>query len=135
MAGLWDINCSSCGKKISIMNNPNYCPYCAQMIPNRKPTIHKPDTVYSNGKIKYFYDDVKIFVSDNAARMCIAGSQVYLEHEEGNEYDPNAIAVMSKYERKLGYLYKNKLQEMVHDFQKRGEDIIARVVFNDIEKK
>ena len=93
----------------------------------KKVEIRKPDYIFDCQKLKYFYDDVKIFAEKNLTVECKINESLILSHEEDNEYDENAVAVLNGDRVKLGYLYKGKLQQMVLDFMEREDDIIARI--------
>jgi len=99
-------------------------------IPQEEPKkieIRKPDYIFDCQKLKYFYDDVKISAEKNLTVECKINESLILSHEEDNEYDENAVAVLNGDRVKLGYLYKGKLQQMVLDFMEREDDIIARI--------
>ena len=93
----------------------------------KKIEIRKPDYIFDCQKLKYFYDDVKISAEKNLTVECKVNETLILSHEEDNEYDENAVAVLNGDRVKLGYLYKGKLQQMVLDFMEREDDIIARI--------
>lgn len=127
------MECPSCGKSF-LITNPNFCPYCAAKILNRHPIKPSIKLIQNDGILKYVYYDVKIFAGENAARMCTVNEFLFLKQEKDNEYDSNAIAVKNKNHKKIGYLYKGKLQDMANDYLNHDMDVEAYVFFNDIEK-
>ena len=54
------------------------------------------------------------------------GDSVLLVHEPSNSYDSKAVALYHNGNH-IGYLYKNKLQDMFHDFEARGDLVIASI--------
>lgn len=93
----------------------------------KKVEIRKPDYIFDCQKLKYFYDDVKISAEKNLTVECKVNETLILSHEEDNEYDENAVAVLNGDRVRLGYLFKGKLQQMVIDYIEREDDIIARI--------
>lgn len=75
----------------------------------------------------YSYNDVDIYVFDNTdpGKLRLRMS-VELRPEPENEHDPDAVAVYCSGD-KIGYLYRNKLQRMYHDFYKDGGYVTAEV--------
>ena len=84
-----------------------------------------------NGHVlKYKYHNIELAVTslqnidyNNLSIKMI----VELKHEPDNPYDSEAIVVMTKQGMKLGYLYKNNLQKMVHDFTKKNLPIFSYI--------
>ncbi len=90
--------------------------------------LHEPLNVINGQKLKYFYKDVKIYAEKNLSVECKINDELVLEHEPDNEYDENAVAVLTYQRVKLGYLFKGKLQQMVLDFMKNDDDdVIAKI--------
>lgn len=54
------------------------------------------------------------------------GDSVTFVPEPSNSYDTGAIKVISN-GKMLGYVYKGQIKDMIHDFTKRGEPILAFV--------
>lgn len=80
-------------------------------------------------EIAYKYDDVYVAYSANYS-IAEVGKIVSLVPEPNNEYDPNAVAVMLN-DVKLGYLPKNRLQKMYHDFINSGKVVRAKIAYNN----
>lgn len=90
--------------------------------------LHEPLDVINGQKLKYFYKDVKIYAEKNLTVECKINDELVLKHEPDNEYDENAVAVLTYQRVKLGYLFKGKLQQMVLDFMKNDDDdVIAKI--------
>ena len=90
--------------------------------------LHEPLDVINGQKLKYFYKDVKIYAEKNLSVKCKINDELVLKHEPDNEYDENAVAVLTSQRVKLGYLFKGKLQQMVLDFMKNDDDdVIAKI--------
>ena len=53
------------------------------------------------------------------------GDSVLLVPEPSNSYDSKAVALYHNGNH-IGYLYKNKLQDMFHDFEARGDLVIGK---------
>ena len=84
-----------------------------------------PDFI-SDMKKKYEYTNVGIYSSsDNPTYTSKINAYVSFKQEPENKYDNNAVAVIYK-EKKIGYLYKGKLQDMVNDYINRNFTIIAK---------
>ncbi|KUK56557.1 MAG: Single-stranded-DNA-specific exonuclease RecJ [Synergistales bacterium 53_16] len=58
-------------------------------------------------------------------RGCV-GEKLFLEHEENNPYDPNAISILNKEGQQIGYLKKD-YSEDVAKMLKKGLDVYAVV--------
>lgn len=93
----------------------------------RPPTIFPPKKIgdYSMNK-KYSYKDVELKVVPSGLKFdfSMIGSEALLISEPTNEYDENAIYV-SWNDNKLGYIPRNRLQDMVHDFRKKDKPIYS----------
>lgn len=127
------MECSFCKREIKIAR-PNFCPYCSKPISDRKKDFLPPQYIYLGCKRKYFYPDVNLYPVENASRLCMIGESVCIEHEPENEFDSKAIVVKTHRGKKLGYLYRGRLQDMVLDFFERENDcVIAKVSYTDIE--
>ena len=79
-------------------------------------------------ELKYSYDDVLIAGTKyyNIPKDINIGTSLDLIPEPENKYDSNAIAVFANGE-KIGHVPKNRLQDMIHDFIKRGDILTARI--------
>lgn len=87
------------------------------------------DTNLAGYEIAYKYDDVFVAYSSNYSAAEV-GKFVSLVPEPNNEYDPNAVAVMLN-DVKLGYLPKNNLQKMYHDFINSNKIVRAKIAYNN----
>lgn len=109
--------------KQSIVQNTN-----DKVIKDEDSTIYKkiyfPDFIDGQYLISYQYDQVGIAFPNNGSLKL--GDVVSLEPEPENQYDPQAIKIMKDSE-KLGYMYRGKLQKMVHDFIKKDLPVIVCV--------
>lgn len=86
-----------------------------------------PRPVAPKEKPAYSYDDVDIYVLDAFDRSKLhVGDLLELIPEPDNEYDPKAVAVIHN-GYQVGYMHRNKLQRMYHDFVKRDGFVIASV--------
>lgn len=79
----------------------------------------------------YLYDNVGVAIppaancSTDYSNMKI-GDSVLLVPEPDNEYDSRAVALYHD-TKHIGYLYKNKLQDMYHSFEARGGMVVASI--------
>lgn len=87
------------------------------------------DTDVDGYELTYKYDGVLVAYSSNYSDAKV-GKFVSLVPEPNNEYDTNAVAVMLN-DVKLGYLPKNKLQKMYHDYINSGKIVLAKIEYNN----
>lgn len=87
------------------------------------------DTDLYGYELAYKYDGVTVAYSSNYS-VAEVGKIVSLVPEPNNEHDPNAVAVMLN-NVKLGYLPKNRLQKMYHDFMNSGKVVLAKIEYNN----
>lgn len=82
----------------------------------------------SNGyELAYQYEDVPVAGAGHYDVSSInPGSLIKFKLEPENQYDVKAVSLHVG-DIKIGYLPRNKLQDMAHDFLSRGGDIAARV--------
>lgn len=88
-----------------------------------------PKYFYSEGVLwfaKYFYSDVNVvgtkFQEDKSCfEEANIEDTVYLVPEPDNQYDEKAILVTDRKKHTFGYIPKGKIQDMVHDWDKRDE--------------
>lgn len=82
-------------------------------------------------RIAYKYENVGIY----SPQECLDGldletialaTKTELRQEPENQYDAKAVAVYMG-ERKIGYLYKGKLQDMVNDYVVEGRPIFSAI--------
>ena len=124
-------SCPSCNRNLR-SSYPNYCPYCGNQLPQRAPIKPSLPKIIEHSLLRYSYYDVSIAAQENSARRCKISESASVCLEPENEYDPNAVAVYSVHTMKLGYLYKGKLQSMVHDYINKDYTILANIVENNI---
>ena len=75
----------------------------------------------------YVYTDVRLFRPDRGvAPMPPIGASIQFVKEPENKYDSNAVCAVYKGKR-VGYLYRGKLQSMVNDWLDRGDYYEATV--------
>lgn len=84
----------------------------------------------------YHYDDVGIYTPDRLGLdfSCIApGLPVCFVHEPSNEYDSDAIAACVDHDefRKIGYMNRGKLRDMLSDWMERLDPIHAHIASVD----
>lgn len=78
-------------------------------------------------QLVYAYDDVEIYVPDEcrkSADLVKRKTELELKLEPENPYDGGAVSVYAG-GKKIGYLYKNKLQSMAYDYIKRRDTVVA----------
>lgn len=79
--------------------------------------------------LAYKYDNVKLFIVEGEEpdfEKFEIGVFVRFVPEPNNPFDKRAIYAIAK-NTKLGYLYKGKIQDMVHDFCSQECPVIARI--------
>lgn len=75
----------------------------------------------------YAYDDVNIFASNTLNRSALLiGDKLVLQPEPTNEYDKKAVAIFHNGVQ-IGYMYRNTLQKMYHDFIRKGGTVTAEI--------
>lgn len=83
-----------------------------------------------DGDIAYRYKNVGVFVLHTDVfghPALVEGASVTFRQEPENTYDHNAVAVVIGRKR-IGYLYRGKLQDMANDWLERGDTVCGRVV-------
>lgn len=81
---------------------------------------------HTNWISKYTYDNVDIYRPDSSFSEIFPYDIVNIVPEPDNPHDNHAIAVKFN-DVTIGYLYRNKLQDMVWDFMGRGDCVYAQV--------
>lgn len=83
------------------------------------------------------YDDVNVCTNKNDnldySKLYLTGVVILVQEPE-NQYDSKAVAVI-QCGKKLGYIYRGCLQDMINDFMDRGEPIEAWLTKIDMENK
>lgn len=88
--------------------------------------------------VKYKYSDVQLYVPDDFnLDDCsdIDGLPVFFYREEDNEYDARALLVVTETGKRLGYIHKGKMQDMIHDFMDEDLPILSTVDAIDIDAR
>lgn len=85
----------------------------------------------------YAYKDVDVagvqFAAPDLSKIK-AGDSISFQAEPDNANDKNAIKILCK-DQKIGYVHKNKLQDMVADWQRHGDLILASISKIDRNEK
>lgn len=79
--------------------------------------------------IAYQYQEVDVAMANAVVqdfRAIHPGELIDFVLEPTNQYDPNAIQLWSN-NQLLGYVYRGKMQDMLHDFMKQGHPIYSAV--------
>ena len=118
--------------KVKKLLNTNITPPPQQPIsPTPKPK--KPSSVTDPIKgytLKYHYQDVEISSWEYIPRDTQIGNRIVCIQEPNNEADNKAVMLMFVPQRKkLGYLYRGKMQDMVNDYLNRGDKVVARLSY------
>ena len=80
--------------------------------------------------LKYHYHDVEVTSWEYIPRDIKVGNRIICIQEPTNEADNNAVMLMFVPQRKkLGYLYRGKIQDMVNDYLSRGDKVVARLSY------
>lgn len=98
-----------------------------------KPITPSPLTKKSNRIPQYSYNDVNPYILDNINLSKIKiGDPLELRAEPDNQYDKKAVAIYHN-NVLIGYLHRNRLQGMYHDFTEAGGEVTAKVAAFDPE--
>ncbi|MDR1217203.1 MAG: hypothetical protein LBJ99_01310 [Oscillospiraceae bacterium] len=84
---------------------------------------------YMGKPIAYHYEKVKVVILSGQEpdfKSLNPGDIVQFAQEQTNSHDKNAVVVESG-SRKLGYLYKGKMQDMVNDFINKDDAILSHI--------
>lgn len=80
--------------------------------------------------LKYNYHDVEVTSWEYIPRDIKVGDRIICIQEPTNEADSKAVMLMFVPQRKkLGYLYRGKIQDMVNDYLNRGDKVVARLSY------
>lgn len=102
-------------------------PAAPMVKPRSVPVVLTLPQEFNGYKLAYQYEDVAVAGSGHYDVSSVKpGSVVKFILEPENQYDAKAISLYVGNE-KIGYLPRNKLQDMAHDFMSRGGDVAARV--------
>lgn len=85
------------------------------------------DDVVDENVLKYKYED-NICLHDNAIELISGngGKELKFVQEPENEFDKNAISIYFE-NKKIGYVHKGKIQDMLNDWIKRNELYIGYI--------
>lgn len=87
-------------------------------------------------RLAYHYNNVDVCCIDAVPREATLNNKLYFAQETTNIYDNKAVAIILIPQRKkLGYLYRGKLQDMANDYIGRGDQIKARITYIDHSTK
>lgn len=92
-------------------------------------------SVKDGHKIKYHYDHVDVFIPKDFSINWDGidpGDTVAFERDPSNPHDSNAILVQHNL-CKLGYMYRNKLYDMMHDYLAAGLPVYGHIDSMDDE--
>lgn len=129
--------CSNCGQEIE--EKQKFCTMCGCKVINSSGALtklagddgqkdyslfHKVSAGYF---LKYQYEkdlcmieDVMDFIVGNG------GKEIKFVQEPENEYDDKAVAIYLG-DKKLGYVYKGQIQDMINDFITRGDAVVGYI--------
>ncbi|MDE7098806.1 MAG: hypothetical protein K2O60_06635 [Ruminococcus sp.] len=80
--------------------------------------------------LAYHYDDVNVCCINAVPIEATLNNKLYLVQDTTNIHDDKAVAIiLIPQRRKLGYLYRGKLQDMANDYIRRGDKIKARITY------
>lgn len=97
------------------------------------PAVEESDSLdidVDDDDIAYRYTNVGVFVPYTEVfghPALVEGAVVSFRQEPENRHDPHAVAVVIGRKR-IGYLFKGKLQDMANDWLDRGESVAGRVI-------
>lgn len=96
---------------------------------------------YANGQfLVYEYEENICFIKEDNIDEKFGyvigngGKQLLFEFEPENQYDCMAIAIYLN-DKKLGYVYSGRIQEMMHDYYHKGWEICAHINKYSTENK
>lgn len=88
---------------------------------------------YTDGMfLAYEYEENICFIKDDTLEERFGyiigngGKQLLFEFEPDNKYDCMAIAIYLN-DKKLGYVYSGRTQDMIHDYHRKGWEICAHI--------
>lgn len=93
------------------------------------PTENKAIEQINGFELAYHYENVNIclwngIVPDETK----ADNKIVLIQEKKNKADPRAILLLLvPQKKKIGYIYRGKLQDMVNDYLEKGDKVTARI--------
>ena len=86
--------------------------------------------VRGNFRKTYYYENVRIFSPDEIdLHQFNLGNVLTLKQEPTNPYDDRAVMLLYN-RQKLGYLYRNKLQEMANDYLERDDSMVMARIYD-----
>lgn len=89
-----------------------------------------PENIESH-VLAYFYKDENIAMPDmNQLTQCKMGQTLTFSFEPNNQYDKNAIRIIAN-GAPIGYVHRGSIQDMIHDFSRNGNPVMAKLSFID----
>lgn len=83
----------------------------------------------------YEYEENVCIISDSFdAIVGNGGKQITFEFEPENEYDSKAVALYVE-GKKIGYVYRGKIQDMIHSYYKQGRQICGHLNKYSVDEK
>ena len=108
----------------------------AQVSNSSKPAYQFFDEM--NGMVlAYQYHDVGVALFQNSelpASSLHVGDMVFIRQDKDNPYDQNAVSIIFD-SKKLGYLYKGRLQDMANDWINKDLEMWSYISLVDIPNK
>lgn len=92
-----------------------------------KQNFHFLPNVIDGKALKYSYEAHLVMLPDVCGVADLigkTGKSLDIVLEPGNEYDPRAVALYLE-GKKIGYVHKGRLQDMIHDWIERGDEILC----------
>lgn len=123
---------AACAERLEQMEKPAVTITKTDRVPPQVPAKreHLNTSEGFDSGIAYHYSDVRIFVPylDVLDRPdVVKGAVVTFRKEPENKFDSHAVAVVVGRKR-IGYLYRGKLQNMANAWLDRGDTVSGRIV-------
>lgn len=79
--------------------------------------------------LTYHYEDVEVCVWDGIIPPnTTSNNKIVFIQEKNNKADNRAVLILLvPQKKKLGYIYRGKLQDMINDYLDRGDKVNARI--------
>lgn len=98
--------------------------------------VKSPDNIADDFKAYEYYNQniaMVDFVNPDFSQIKNF-DEIQFVPEPDNKYDSNALKILCNGIH-VGYVYKGKTQDMIHDWLKRGDSIYALISYIDVERK
>lgn len=111
--------------------------FCLSKKKNNNPSDIPYEIEPINGyNLRYHYNDVDVCCINGFPNESKLNNKLYFIQEHSNRYDNKAIAIiLIPQKKKLGYLYRGKLQDMANDYIRRDDKIKASITYINYSKK